>query len=44
VAKADLREQSLDHRSPMPSFRDKLNDQQLNDLIAFLATLQGAAK
>ena len=44
VNKADLREQSLDHRSPMPSFRDKLNDRQLNDLVSFLATLQGAAK
>ena len=44
VIKADLREQSLDHRSPMPSFRDKLNEQQLNNLVAYLATLQGAAK
>jgi putative heme-binding domain-containing protein len=44
VAKADLREQSLDHRSPMPSFRDKLNDQQINNVVAFLAALQGAAK
>jgi putative heme-binding domain-containing protein len=44
VAKADLREQSLDHRSPMPSFKDKLSDPQINDLVAYLATLQGAAK
>lgn len=44
VNKAELREQSLDQRSPMPSFRDKLNAQQLNDLVSFLATLQGAAK
>ena len=44
VAKADLREQSLDHRSPMPSFKDKLNDAQVNDLVAYLATLHGAAK
>jgi len=44
VAKADLRQQSLDHRSPMPSFRDKLNDQQLNDIVSFLATLKGDAK
>jgi len=44
VNKADLREQSLDPSSPMPSFRAKLNDRQLNDLVAFLATLQGAAK
>ncbi len=44
VAKADLRSQSLDHRSPMPSFRDKLTDAQRNDLIAYLTTLQGAAQ
>jgi len=44
VAKADLREQSLEQRSPMPSFRDKLNGQQLNNLVAFLASLEGATK
>ncbi len=42
--KADLREQTLDRRSLMPSFRDKLNEQQLNNLVSYLATLQGAAK
>ncbi|MCX6608753.1 MAG: c-type cytochrome, partial [Acidobacteria bacterium] len=44
VAKADLRSQSLDHRSPMPSFREKLTDAQRNDLVAYLSTLQGAAQ
>ncbi len=44
VAKADLRSQSLDQRSPMPSFREKLTDVQRTDLIAYLATLQGAAQ
>jgi putative heme-binding domain-containing protein len=44
VAKADLREQSLDKRSPMPSFKDKLNAQQMTDLVAYLASLQGAAR
>jgi putative heme-binding domain-containing protein len=44
VVKADLREQSLDKRSAMPSFKDKLNPVQLNDLVAYLASLQGAAQ
>ena len=44
VAKADLEHQSLERRSPMPSFRDKLNTQQINDLIAYLVTLRGASK
>ncbi|MBI2687504.1 MAG: c-type cytochrome [Acidobacteria bacterium] len=44
VAKADLREQTLDRRSPMPSFKDKLSETQLNDLVSYLNTLQGAAK
>ncbi len=44
VLKADLRSQSLDHRSPMPSFREKLTDVQRNDLVAYLASLQGAAQ
>ena len=44
VAKSDLRSQSLDHRSPMSSFREKLTDAQRNDLVAYLATLQGAAQ
>jgi putative heme-binding domain-containing protein len=41
VAKADLKEQTLERRSAMPSFKDKLSAQQLNDLVAFL---QGAVK
>ena len=44
VSKADLQSQSLDHRSPMPSFREKLTDAQRNDLIRYLTTLQGAAQ
>jgi putative heme-binding domain-containing protein len=44
IAKNELLEQTLDHRSPMPSFRDKLNDRQLNDLLSFLRTLQGGSK
>lgn len=44
VMKSDLREQTLDRHSPMPSFQQKLTAQQRNDLVAFLATLQGAAQ
>lgn len=44
IDKSTLRQQTLDQRSPMPSFKDKLNAQQLNDLVAYLATLQGAAR
>lgn len=44
VSKADLRSQTLEKRSAMPSFREKLSDRQRADLVAFLATLQGAAK
>ncbi|MBM3760594.1 MAG: c-type cytochrome [Acidobacteria bacterium] len=39
VAKASLKEQTLERRSAMPSFKDKLSAQQLNDFVAFL---QGA--
>lgn len=44
VDKSTLRQQTLEQRSPMPSFKDKLSSQQLNDLVAYLATLQGAAR
>ncbi len=44
VVKAELQSQSLDHASPMPSFRETLSDAQRVDLIAYLTTLQGAAR
>jgi mono/diheme cytochrome c family protein len=44
VLKADLQEQTLERRSAMPSFKDKLTAPQVDDLVAYLATLQGAAK
>ena len=43
VQKSLLASQSLDRRSPMPVFKDKLNEKQLNDLVAYLATLNGVA-
>ena len=44
VQKSTLANQSLDRISPMPTFKDKLSKKQLNDLVAYLATLQGGAK
>jgi len=28
-------------RSPMPSYRERLSDRELDDLVAYLASLQG---
>ena len=44
VDKAELKSQSLEQRSGMPSFQGKLSEAQLNDLVAFLATLKGDAR
>lgn len=38
--KADLREYAFETKSPMPSFKDKLNGQELADVVAYLGTLQ----
>jgi putative heme-binding domain-containing protein len=34
--KADLKNYTIDKRSTMPSYRDKLSPQQLDDLLAYL--------
>ena len=39
-AKADLREYGFDD-TPMPSYRKKLNAQQIADLVSYLVSLQG---
>ena len=44
VDKAELKSQSLEQKSGMPSFQGKLSEGQLNDLVAFLATLKGDAR
>lgn len=36
LAKTEIERQTLERRSPMPSFRDKLTDRQLQDLLAYL--------
>ena len=41
VARSELREFTFIDKSPMPSYRDKLNRQELTDLVSFLVSLQG---
>jgi len=41
IAKSDLREYALLKASPMPSYRDKLNGQELADVVSYLASLKG---
>ena len=44
IAKADLRESSFVAKSPMPSYRGKLDAQELADLIAYVGSLRGASR
>lgn len=44
ISKSTLTEQSLDRRSPMPSFKGKLSDSEMTDLVAYLAGLRGGDK
>ena len=44
IAKADVREAAFVPKSPMPSYRGKLNPQELADLIAYVASLKGAGQ
>ena len=39
--KADLTNYQIVHTSPMPSFKDKLTSEQLQNVVAYLATLRG---
>jgi putative heme-binding domain-containing protein len=41
LAKADLRELVVDTRSAMPSYADRLTQDQLADVIAYLVSLKG---
>jgi len=40
-AKADLREYAFIDKSPMPSYQGKLTEQELADLVSYLASLKG---
>ena len=42
--KSDLREFTVLTKSPMPSYKGKLSDQEIADVIAYLMTLKGAGK
>lgn len=44
LSKASLRESVFDKKSPMPSYRGKLNSQELSDLVSYLASLKGEDK
>jgi putative heme-binding domain-containing protein len=41
LAKADLREYTILKTSTMPSYKDKLNAQEMADLLAYLVSLKG---
>ena len=43
IPRDTIRDQSFVTKSPMPSYRDKLNAQELADLVSYLASLKGAA-
>jgi putative heme-binding domain-containing protein len=44
VSKSDLREYQVLTTSTMPSYRDKLNPQDLSDVVAYLGTLRAAGR
>jgi putative heme-binding domain-containing protein len=39
--KSTLKEVSISKESPMPSYKGKLSDQELSDVVAYLRTLRG---
>ena len=39
--KSDLRDHGFVDKSPMPSYKDKLNAQELADLVSYLVSLKG---
>lgn len=44
IDKAVLAEQKLERRSAMPSFKDRLSEAQLNDIVSYLVTLKEEAR
>ena len=42
--KSGLREHGFAKSSPMPSYRGNLTDEELNDLVAYLASLKGSTQ
>ncbi len=41
IAKSNLRESAVLSSSPMPSYKDKLNTQELTDIVSYLGSLKG---
>jgi putative heme-binding domain-containing protein len=41
IARSELKEFTLVKSSPMPSYKDKLSGAELNDVVAYLASLKG---
>jgi len=41
LLKSDLREFTVDTKSPMPSFKGKLTDEEIADVLAYLLSLKG---
>ena len=41
IDKSTVRESSIQSRSPMPSFKDKLSAQELADVVSYLSSLKG---
>ena len=41
LAKADLREFTISNISPMPSYKGKLSDEEIGDVLAYLLSLKG---
>jgi len=41
LTKADLREYTIQTASPMPSYKDRLNENELADVVAYLLSLKG---
>ena len=44
LLKRDLKDVELIRRSPMPSFKGKLSDAQIDDVIAWLVSMGGTMK
>ena len=41
MLKSDLREYTVSTTSPMPSFKGKLSDDEIADVLAYLLSLKG---
>ena len=41
LVKADLRELTISKMSPMPSYKGKLSDDEMGDVLAYLLSLKG---